>query len=73
MGTYGYLVLLAEGGIVQWEHFYESEEAAWQHHDRWELSEEDHDAYVYRIAAPGGVTVQRGQGDKYEPRYFPVD
>lgn len=81
MSTHQYLVLLSEGGIVQFEYLYDSEALAWQHRAVWmeETEEnpdgnEDRDCYIYRIAAPCNVTMQRAQGsDQDSAEYFPVD
>lgn len=76
-----YLVLLSEGGLVQFDYLYVSEQLAWQHRDAWlEVSEEnpdgneDRDVYIYQISTQGRIGVSRAQGsDQDSAEYFPVD
>lgn len=72
-----YLVLLSEGGIVQFEYLYDNEKLAAQHMDVWLIdSDEDRDAYLYRISTPfakTNIVVERSQGDAASLEYFRVD
>ena len=82
MGTYNYLTLLSEGGIVQWEYLYSDEMLAWHHRTLWlEITDdnpdgnEDRDCYIYRILTDTPiVAVERGNGsNEHDARYYPVD
>lgn len=65
-----FLLLLAEGGIIQWEEIHLTETAAWDRRDEWLSGDEDNDAYLYKIVAPS--TIYRHQGLRDEAQWYPV-
>lgn len=76
---YHYLVLLSEGGIVQYEHVYTDETEALALRHEWldgDNADTDNDAYIYRIRTtkdPGRIKIERGQGVSTDTNYDAIN